>query len=112
MGKVDADAAVLHLYIDEGDVMVFGHGVRHTTHLHLNTAIVETGYHGEVLLYTGVYGIHSELFHLFSATYYGNLGIYHFLYYITAMFTFEKSNCHNSICFKVNILFFSLAFNV
>jgi hypothetical protein len=100
--KVDADTAILVLHIDEGDVMVLGHGVRHSAHLYLDTTIVQASYHGEMLLYAGVNGVHDQLLHLLATTNDGNLRVYHLLDYITTMLTFEKFYCHNILSFIVN----------
>jgi hypothetical protein len=91
VGKVDADATILSLYVDEGDVVVFGHGVGHAAYLNLDAAIVEASHHGEMLLYAGVNGVHGEFLHLLATAYDGNLRVYHLLDYITTMLTFEKS---------------------
>jgi hypothetical protein len=69
--------------------------MRYTAHLYLDAAIVETSHHGEVLLDTGVNGVHGELLHLLATAYDGNLRVYNLLDYITTMLTFEKSYCHN-----------------
>ena len=89
--EVDADATILILQIDEGNVVILSHGMRHRTYFHLDATIVQAGYHGEVLLYTGINGVHGELLHLLATTYDGNLRVYNLLYYITAMLAFEKS---------------------
>ena len=93
--KVDTDAAILGLYIDEADVVIFGHGMGHTAYLYLDVAIVDTGHHGKVLLYTGVNGVDGELLHLLAAANHGNLRVYYLLDYIATMLALEKSYCHN-----------------
>jgi len=97
VGKVNANAAMFSLHIDEGDVMPLSHRMSHTTHLNLDVAIVDTGHHGEMLLYAGVNGVYCELFHLLTTTYHGNFRVYNLLDYITTMFTFEKFYSHNSL---------------
>jgi hypothetical protein len=93
--EVDADAAILGLHVDECDVVILSHGMRYTTHLYLDAAIIETSHHGKVLLHTGINGVHGELLHLLATAYDGNLRVYNLLDYITTMLTFEKSYCHN-----------------
>lgn len=95
VGKVYTDATILGLYIYKGDVVVFGHGMSYAAYLYLDVAIVDTGYHGEMLLYTGVNGIDGELLHLLAAAYDGYLRVYNLLDYIATMLAFEKFYCHN-----------------
>jgi hypothetical protein len=71
--KVDADTAILILYIDERDVMILGHGMGHCAHLYLDTTIVESSHYGEMLLHTGVNSIYGKLLHFLAAAHHGNL---------------------------------------
>ena len=95
VSEVDAHTAVLSLYIDEGDMVLLGHGMGHGTYLYLNVTIVYASHYGEVLLYTSIHGVYGEFLHLFAATYYGNFRVYYLLDYITTMFALEKFYCHN-----------------
>ena len=95
--EVNADATILILQIDEGNVMLLGHGMRHGTHLYLDTTIAQTSHHGEMLFDAGVNGIHGKLLHLLATTYDGNLRVNHFLDYITTMLTFEQFYCQQGL---------------
>lgn len=95
VGKVYTDAAILGLYIDEGDVMVFSHRMSHAAYLYLDMTIIDTGHYWEVLLYAGINGVDGEFLHLLSAANHGNLRVYYLLDYIATMFAFEKFYCHN-----------------
>ena len=95
VSEVDAHTAVFCLYIDEGNVVILGHGMGHCAYLYLDVTIVYASHYGEVLLYTRINGVYSELLHLFAAAYDGNFRVYYLLDYITTMFALEKFYCHN-----------------
>ena len=95
MREVYTHAPVCCLHIDESDVVILCHRMSYTAYLYFDVAIIYTGHHGKVLLYTGIYGIHGELLHFFTTTYYRNLRVNNFLDNVPTMFTFEKFYCHN-----------------
>lgn len=94
--KIDTDATILCLHIDESDMVILSHRMSHAANFHLNMTIIDTCHYREVFLHTCVNGVYSELLHLLAAAYYGNLRVYNFLDYITTMLAFEKFYCHNS----------------
>ena len=97
--QIDAYATVLGLNVDEGDVVLLGHRVRHATYLNLDLAIIQMLNHRDVLLAATVRGVGHKLLHRLAAAYHINTRIHHLLDHIAAMAALIKLCCHNQIVF-------------
>ena len=95
IAQIDTDTAILRLDIDECDVVLGQHRVRHATHFDFDRAVVNSGNDGQVLLDARLDGIGHELLHLLATTNNGDIRIDDLLDHIAAMAALKKLGCHN-----------------
>ena len=102
-----ADAAILGLDIDEGDVMLWQHWVCHATNLNLDVVVVNLRNNGNVLLKACVNRARLKQGHFLSAAHHRNACIVYHTNDIAAMLTYiEFVLTHNIILQNLFCLIF------
>ena len=95
--EIAADASALGLDIDEDNVVLRKHRVCLATHLHLNLAIAQIGYYGDMLLATRLNRIGDKFLHLLATAYYTNARVNYLFNHIAAMAALVKFCCHKIV---------------
>ena len=93
--EVDAQTAILKLYVDKRDVVLGEHRVLDAAYLDAKLAIVDSLHYGEVFLLTALLCVGHQLGHLLATAEGGYATVNCLYYYIATMVAFIKLHCHN-----------------
>ena len=105
--KINSDAPILGLHIDETDMMLRGHRMRNTAHLHLHSASIHECHLRNMLLIARIHRIRNQFLHFLAATHHRNLGVNNLNNHIAAMTALIKFCFHNQSNLINNSLPFS-----